>query len=455
MSAEIKVKASFDGSEVKRGLASLRGAASDFAGNLATKYLAFGAATALVVKGYSSMREAAKKFGDVADRAARFGVSTSDLQKIEFAANEVGISSEKAGALLDKLRVAMSRAGADTKLAEAMKSVGVSSEVIAANDPGQAFEQMAEGMKNLSSPERLNALRTIFGNRAAIDAMTLFRDLEGLKQNLSDAPILNDIEVARLQRMDEILERVERRWNNIKAGAAGALGGTFGVEGLKQTEKQRLSEQFTLGEQAGMQAVTRRLSPRGESLLSFGDFYGTTFGKPLIPTPEALDQTMGISGAFKGASPEAIAFFREVQSRQFVEAMQKSGINLQSVLGMATKTPAELNEELRQMRQLQGAKGIELVTAESVAAAAKAALEKQASALADKAGESTPSGAIGAGGSSGIVAQSIQTVGGGGFAFAPDITLQTLNRIADATEQTAEELRARRGGEDGVEPGDY
>jgi hypothetical protein len=457
MGAEIKVKASFDGSEVKRGLDSLRGKASEFAGSLATRYLGFAAAAAGVVKGYSMMREAAKKFGDVADRAARFGVSTSDLQKIEFAANEVGITSEKAGGLLDKLRLAMSRAGRDTKLAETMKAVGVTAEVIAQNDPGRAFEQMANGLKDLTTPQRVAALREIFGNRAAVDAMTLFQDLDGLKRNMADAPILSDIEVAKLQRMDEILERMERRWNNIKAGVVGSFGGTFGTDELNENEQARLDEQFRRGEEAGFTGVTRALSPRGEALLTYGDFYGRTFGRRLFPTAEARLQRTGVSGAFANASPEAIEFFRKVQSEQFLAAMKKSGISAESVLGMAEKTPEQLAEQINRLKGLSGlggvVKGIELITPESIAEAARQATKARADAAA--AGGTTPGTTLPTASTSGIVAQAIQTVGGGGFAFAPDVTLSTLTRIADATEETAERLRAGGAEGSGVEPGDY
>lgn len=441
MGAEIKVRASFDGSQVRRGIDELREKASAWAGSMAVKFLGYAAVIGLVSRAYSTLRQTAKEFGDVSDRAARLNVSPADLQRIEFAATEAGVSAEKASKLLDKLRVSMSLAGRDEKLRKNLEAVGVTADIISANDPGRAFKAMADSLAQMTEPQRLAALKDVFGNRMAVDAFALLRDAAKFKEDMAEAPILNEVDVQKLAEADAILERMERRLAVMKANAVSALAGVAGIgnEKLFKSNEQRLREQYTRLLEMG----------RTSALVQ-------TDGKPSDFTgPRGTLEHMATFGGTRrasvaGMSEEDKAELRKIQSEQFVAALTSSGMSLPSIVAAATKTPEELADEIRKLRDLGGVQGLELVTPESILGAAEEASKKAAEA---KAGEALAAGPAGPAPGA-VVATSLQTVGGGGFAVASDLVVDRLDRIASASERSADALE-REDGPSGVEPGDY
>lgn len=444
MASEIKVRASFDGSQVRRGIDDLREKAGKWAGEMAVKFLGYAAVLGLVSRAYSTLRQTAKEFGDITDKAARLNVSPGDLQRIEFAATEAGLSAEKAGTLLDKLRVTMAAAGKDDRLRKSLEAVGVTSEVITANDPARALQQMATALAGMTEPQRLAALKEVFGNRMAVDAFALLRDAAKFKEDMAEAPILNEVDVQKLAEADAILERMERRLAVMKANAVAALAGVSGIgnEKLFQSNKARILEQYNRMLEAGRAGAL--VGPDGKR----SDFAGPRNDR------EKLRGIMGLGReSVESMSPEDKEFLRKIQSEQFVEQLRSGGMSLPSITAAATKTPEELEEEIRKLRQLGGVQGVELVTPESILAAAEEASKKaaEAEAGAAKAGGAGTAGATG----SAIVSTSLQTVGGGGFAVASDIVVDRLDRIASASERSADALENPPGGEPGVEPGDY
>lgn len=131
MADDIIVKAGFEGGAVQRGLANLKKQADSFGTSLTAKLTGAFAGTVLIDRAFGMAAKTFEKYGDMADRAERAGISSEEFQRLGFAAELSGTSIDSAAKALKEIRKATADAAAGSESAtKALERLGFTSEEI-------------------------------------------------------------------------------------------------------------------------------------------------------------------------------------------------------------------------------------------------------------------------------------------------------------------------------------
>lgn len=254
--AEIKVKATFDGSSVRTGLNQLKGYGREFSSSLAGGIAGGLGAAALAGKMMEGFSNALEKFSKIGDLSERLGVDTTTLQRFGFAAEQTGMDIETAAKALQKIKLSMGDAAAGEKKAtDAFSALGISLDDIRKGNPETILYKIADGLAKCGDEnERLNMLTGILGNRLAGQLFPLLSEgSENLRQLMAQAATLSEQDVMRLKAADDQI----KSFNNDATVAYGWLLGKLAAPGdfLARTfvKKQRsesrnfATDQFNAG----------------------------------------------------------------------------------------------------------------------------------------------------------------------------------------------------------------
>jgi hypothetical protein len=226
--AEIKVKATFDGSSVRTGLNQLKGYGKEFSSSLAGGIAGGLGAAAIAGKMIQGFANALEKFATIGDLSERLGVDTTMLQRFGFAAEQTGMDIETAAKALQKIKLSMGDAAAGEKKAtDAFSALGISLEDIRRGNPETILFKIADGLSKVGDEnQRLNMLTEILGNRLGGQLLPLLGEgSENLRQLMSQAATLSEADVMRLKAADDQIKAT----NNSLSVAYGWLLGKFGA----------------------------------------------------------------------------------------------------------------------------------------------------------------------------------------------------------------------------------
>lgn len=464
MSEEIKVKATFEGASVKRGLDSIRSYASDFGKDLQNRLLGGLAGGAIIGTIFSGIKDAVDKFGKIADTAAKFGLSAEEFQRISFAAKQLGLEGDSAVRIIQKLKIALADATGNEKINKQLVAMGTSLESINDANPIKAIQEIAAGLEGLTDAQKLDKLKDIFGSKLAADALVLARDLDALRREIADAPIVNEAEVAKLALIEDKLNKAAQRWDALKARIAGGLFD----QGFVERSTGRTVEFFDKAAQVIARSTNvtkeqREAAVKFSQMIRKPDGVGEAFQQNVRSMGGAA--LVGGTDFFDGLGEAARAEISRAFAPEFVSTALKD-IPLESLKAIAKSQEAwdDFTDDVSGWVQSAAARSSGLgetfgrVTREDFlaevnrreqekkdrdASARRIAEEAKAAQAGQKIGEMTAA----------PVADFLQSQGGGGRFFAPMIDVKTaLERIAQATEATEENTRPGADGSDA--PGD-
>jgi hypothetical protein len=452
MSEEIKVKATFEGAAVKRGLDSVRSYASDFGKDLTSRIFGGLAGGAILGTVFSSIKGAIDQFGKIADTAAKFGLTAEEFQRVTFAAKQLGLEGDTAARVIQKLKIALADATGDEKVSRTLKAMGASVESIDNANAVKALEEISAGLDGLTDAQKLDKLKDIFGAKLAADALVLVRDLETLRREIADAPIVNEAEVAKLALIEDKLNKAAQRWDALKARVAGGLFD----QGFVERSTGRTLEFFDKAAQVIAKSTNatdeqRAAAQRFLEMSRAPGEKGDEFRRQVSSMGTAGILAQGGTDFFEGLGDAARAEVSKAFAPEFVSTALKD-IPLESLKAIATSQDAwdDFTDDISGWVQSITARSAGLgetfgqVTREDFLAevkrreeerenrdqAARRASEESRQAEAMKAATAAP------------VADFLQSQGGGGRFFAPMIDVRTaLERIAAATEGTEENTR--------------
>lgn len=226
MAAEVKATLSLDQSQFQAGINKAGANLNAFAtgqlgaikGQLAAAFTV-GAITSLM----SSAVEVGSRFADLAKIT---GVSSVELQKLDFAARQSGTSIEEIIPALKKLSVAIVDArGGGKETSAAFERLGISAEELKSLSADEVFLQIADAVKNASDPTQTMADIVQVLGRSANELKPLMMEGSAGIRNLMNAAeaagvVMSDDLTKAMDEVGDRMEILKRRWTVIGAGWA-------------------------------------------------------------------------------------------------------------------------------------------------------------------------------------------------------------------------------------------
>lgn len=182
-----------------------------------------GLSVGLLVQGAKAALEYAGSLGEVSQQ---LGVTTKDLQVFRYAAGQLGVSQEQLETGLQKLTITLGqlKAGAEApaKALDAVKK-GLSDQVKAAGDAGEAFRIIADGLKNVTDRSQRAAVEVALFGKSGAKLDNLLSGGSAALNELADAAeklgiVLSDEQI---QKADDTADKLEALQTVLKAKIAG------------------------------------------------------------------------------------------------------------------------------------------------------------------------------------------------------------------------------------------
>lgn len=249
-----------------------------------------GVAAAITTQGLSSLKQFAtdivKTAGDVADLSAKTGLTTSQVQRFGFAAAQTGSSVEAITGAVSQLSDRLVEGGTGT--VSAVQRLGLSFEDLQRMQPGAAFEEIANAIKDVSDPMRQTQLAMeLFGKSGA-------EILPAIKQGITDlgneAEKLGTVIDARaVAALDDFGDKWDQMSLRAKASAAGVFGDTLRIiQALKDVGAAAAS---ALPNELRDSPIGRRLQSAGPTAFGAASLYGASsrFTNDYLIPPSAGD----------------------------------------------------------------------------------------------------------------------------------------------------------------------
>jgi len=175
--SEVMGKAGQEADKLRKKLAE----AFDFKGALVGAFVgAFGAA-ALLDKAINTITESFKGMADVADQAGKAGISAEEFDKLSFAAQDAGVSTQILSKSIRELRFMMKDALTDTnKMTLLTQGLGFSEEEVRSGQVKsiELFQRVAQAIATQETDTQKLAIATaFFGDKVANDMLPVLETI--------------------------------------------------------------------------------------------------------------------------------------------------------------------------------------------------------------------------------------------------------------------------------------
>lgn len=228
--------------------------AFDLKGALTGAFIgAFGAA-ALLNKAIETVTESFKDMADIADQAAKAGISASEFDKLAFAAKDAGVSTSVLSKSIRELRFYMKDALTDTKKMEQLtKNLGFAEEDVRSGKVKSIdiFQRVAEAIGTQTNDTNKLAIATaFFGDKVANDMLPV---LEAIAKNPDIFAGLRTSTDETYKKIDELDSRFQKFWHNVKRAVGEAMTeqdqfyANAKKAGLTEAQAKRMRGAYGLG----------------------------------------------------------------------------------------------------------------------------------------------------------------------------------------------------------------
>ena len=180
----------------------------------------------------SQIRETVEYAAKVRDLANVFGMSTDQVQKLDYAATQSGISLEEVMDAHKDLGKSMSEAlaGVEGKI-WAFKALGISVDEIKGKNIDQVFMRVAKAISEsgpILEPDQVKAIEDMMGG-AGFKALNMMRgDLEAVFQNLENiGGIIDEQAIQKLGEMSDKMEEFKTQNRGVWADMVGFMSQTW------------------------------------------------------------------------------------------------------------------------------------------------------------------------------------------------------------------------------------
>jgi hypothetical protein len=222
------------GKEADKLANKLKGA-FDIKGALTGAFIgAFGAA-ALLDKSIQLITESYKSMATTADLAGKAGISASEFDKLAFAAEDAGVSTQVLSKSIRELRFMMKDALTDTaKMEYLTKGLGYTEEEVRSGKIKniELFQRIAFAVKEATTDQEKLAITTkFFSDKMANDMLPILEEMGKNPDMFKGLVVATDEAYAAADKMDT---KFSKLWHNIKTGIASVT-----MDFLEHAEKQK------------------------------------------------------------------------------------------------------------------------------------------------------------------------------------------------------------------------
>ena len=201
MASEIRARIGLDSTDFEAGISRVLGGLGQLTPALA------GIGT---IGGIAILANDALDFArNIEDASSVTGVNTAALQRLDGAAEDVGVSTETMNSALEKLSVSLGKAEeGDKNLEASFVRLGLTADDITS---GQAFVKLAEDLATTADKAKTLAdIQEVLGKQYK-QILPLLADADKLKQNMADTPIISDEDLKRLHEVRSLFQKIEHR----------------------------------------------------------------------------------------------------------------------------------------------------------------------------------------------------------------------------------------------------
>jgi len=332
--AELRARATLDGSQFTSAVGAMGGAMSKFSQLLTVGGIVAG--IGLVAKKLWDATCEAAKFGkEITDAAKNLGITAASMMEFNNAASLEGKSTDLIASKLFKLADSQQEALMGNKeLQESFKLLGISIGDLASKDVGQLMRMMGENAEK--SGGSIKALNDILGGGAAREMLDVF---EKMKSG-GTTSIVNANDLATLRNMEDGLNKIATRWKEVKTTFSAGIARLFGFgasdEQLQKEEERR--KQINKLQQEGIRQarkadLTKQITQEKTKIKEV-DLSG------IKVAPVTAADAMAKIGAFTGGQANTSKQILERQEQVMKKQLEVAEANREHLKKIAEQTAA-------------------------------------------------------------------------------------------------------------------
>ena len=193
--------------------------------------VAFAAAAIVALRGiYRAINDSIDSLSKLSDEANRLGSSVPALQKLQYAAEQSGVSTESMNLALRKLNVVLGQAqNGSEKANKAFASLGLSASDLATMSLDQKYIAIADAIKKLDDPNKQAAAAVAIFGKSGVQQLNLLKDnVSGLTQRFVDlGGVISTEGAGSVEKLGDKINDAKVVWqafiNNLTVALAGPL----------------------------------------------------------------------------------------------------------------------------------------------------------------------------------------------------------------------------------------
>lgn len=186
-----------------------------------TKMAAVAASAFAVERIATFARQVVDTGGDIADLSAKTGLTTTEVQRFQYVADQTGTSVDTVGRAVSQMSRRLVDGNKDA--AKATRELGLSFSDLQAMSPGAAFERIAEAIRDVPDPMRQTSLAMDLFGKSGVDVLPAMKagvkDLGDEFQNAGG--VISGEAVAALDKFGDA-------WGRVSASFTGQAGQILG-----------------------------------------------------------------------------------------------------------------------------------------------------------------------------------------------------------------------------------
>lgn len=250
-------------SNVEATLGKIEKSYKNFGNEIAGRITGAAGATVLFDKALTFLTETMRQFKEIADAAARSGLSGEQFQQLAYAADQAGVPISSVAKATRELRKALAEAAdGSVEQMEKLKALGFTEEQIRSGNikATEVFIQLAEAMQMAKSDAEQIAIATsLLGQKVGQDLIPMLLDgSKKLRQTFKEAPLLSDEELNNIKDAADLYDRMAASARSIAASmvvAGTGMGGFFKLaEGPLGVFRRKLMTDLGIGREESMPA---------------------------------------------------------------------------------------------------------------------------------------------------------------------------------------------------------
>lgn len=163
--------------------------------------------------------------GGLGEAAAGIGITTDELQQLQYAASQSGVEVGKLNKAFLDIRKTMRDAQSGNEQAVAvMKALGFTQEQIASGSISamDAFLKVSAAISAAKTEqEKFNIATALFGDKVATDMIRVLGNFDVLKQQIHDTPLVSKEDIARIDKFSDRIDGLVLRLKVLVATLGG------------------------------------------------------------------------------------------------------------------------------------------------------------------------------------------------------------------------------------------